>query len=420
MKADSSFAKVVGRTINALFQRMGELDFECRDRLCAWFGFHLSNVGLKFPWSRWADAVERGNLNPKRQFLRTVFEDVVLFHYLDHVRAEMEANGPELLPLLPPPELSAFSYTAEHNPNLETIANSVLEMISSKTPAAEVLTRFDELNITSQFSEETEVDLFVQCVLQAAKEALSHAIKLIFLYKDVFVKRIATSSHRKEAIIKAICQFWKSSEYHQVFLIDRIVRFGIIDSSIVLNWLFEANQAEIPPLLCSSRYFSLIDMMIQLNELKVSKSIELLEAASKNQPSAPISSTTPPMNGEDSESALKDQGEEQKQAPAQTTEAAEAKLEEASRSEKDFFLLLFQRFVMLIGNLHQQNPTGWNGESTEDDSALKIAVGRMIQIARSHWSKISQFVDSLDSLVFFGELGPAKQAFDSVKVSQLQ
>jgi len=163
----------------------------------------------------------------------------------------------------------------------------------------------------------------------------------------------------------------------------------------------------------SARYFSLIDMIVQLNELKVLKAIELLQVArQKSNSPLPI-----PIADAPSEDLVP---EENSNAVSQTEEIAEAKLEEATRVEKDFFLLLFQRFVMLIGSLNQQGFSASGlGEADEEEPLLNIAVGRMMQVARSHWAKISQFVDSLDSLVFFGEVGPAKQAFELVKQNML-
>jgi hypothetical protein len=336
----------VGRLTNFLFTNLSSLNTYRRDRLVEWFSFHLANVGLKFPWSSWDYVLKLPDDCIQKQFLKQVFDDLTLFHYHDHVLAELETFGKEFTCLIPTTSEPDYSF-ADSKPHNE-LAEKLLNMIGTTSSSNEIIAVLED---ASDLESIPASRVFIECVLKTTSSALSQTVKLLFFYKDIFCNRSFSGS-----IISGIHSFWKSFKFKQAFLYDQCVRLGILDSTLLLNWLFEddssSSDSRTPPVLQNSVYFRLLLHVIQWNSLKISKVRERLDSTSD-------------------------------------TLDASAKLNELLQLEKEFFLILFQRFALTLKTMDKT-----------DHISFPAALLRLEQLGIEASRSVSTYLETIEMLTF--------------------
>ncbi|KAK9159373.1 hypothetical protein Syun_005714 [Stephania yunnanensis] len=102
-------SKECRRVVRALFEKIADLDMECRTRLVLWFSHHLSNFQFIRPWEEWAFVLGLPKWAPQRVFVQEVLEREVRLSYWGKIKQ----NAPELEELLPPKVGSNFRYSTE-------------------------------------------------------------------------------------------------------------------------------------------------------------------------------------------------------------------------------------------------------------------------------------------------------------------
>ncbi|XP_034689281.1 nuclear cap-binding protein subunit 1 isoform X3 [Vitis riparia] len=81
-----AFPAVVAGAVRALFEKIADLDMECRTRLILWFSHHLSNFQFIWPWEEWAYVLDLPKWAPQRVFVQEVLEREVRLSYWDKVK----------------------------------------------------------------------------------------------------------------------------------------------------------------------------------------------------------------------------------------------------------------------------------------------------------------------------------------------
>ena len=96
-----AFPAVVAGAVRTLFEKIADLDMECRTRLVLWFSHHLSNFQFIWPWEEWAYALDLPKWSPQRVFVQEVLEREVRLSYWEwqrnmgskQVKFSREENG---------------------------------------------------------------------------------------------------------------------------------------------------------------------------------------------------------------------------------------------------------------------------------------------------------------------------------------
>nr|XP_009769870.1 PREDICTED: nuclear cap-binding protein subunit 1 isoform X3 [Nicotiana sylvestris] len=81
-----AFPAVVAGAVRALFDKIADLDMECRTRLILWFSHHLSNFQFIWPWEEWAHVLDLPKWAPQRVFVQEVLEREVRLSYWDKIK----------------------------------------------------------------------------------------------------------------------------------------------------------------------------------------------------------------------------------------------------------------------------------------------------------------------------------------------
>ncbi|XP_033510359.1 nuclear cap-binding protein subunit 1 isoform X4 [Nicotiana tomentosiformis] len=81
-----AFPAVVAGAVRALFDKIADLDMDCRTRLILWFSHHLSNFQFIWPWEEWAHVLDLPKWAPQRVFVQEVLEREVRLSYWDKIK----------------------------------------------------------------------------------------------------------------------------------------------------------------------------------------------------------------------------------------------------------------------------------------------------------------------------------------------
>ncbi|CAN1264033.1 Nuclear cap-binding protein subunit 1 [Linum perenne] len=140
-----AFPAVVAGAVRALFEKISDLDMECRTRLILWFSHHLSNFQFIWPWEEWAFVLDLPKWAPQRVFVQEVLEREVRLSYWDKVKQSVE-NAPALEELLPPKGSPNFKYIVEDGKE-KTECHAISEELSNKsfTHLITVLERYGQV-----------------------------------------------------------------------------------------------------------------------------------------------------------------------------------------------------------------------------------------------------------------------------------
>ncbi|CAN1751105.1 Nuclear cap-binding protein subunit 1 [Linum perenne] len=140
-----AFPAVVAGAVRALFEKISDLDMECRTRLILWFSHHLSNFQFIWPWEEWAFVLDLPKWAPQRVFVQEVLEREVRLSYWDKVKQSVE-NAPALEELLPPKGSPNFKYSVEDGKE-KTECHAVSAELSNKsfTHLITVLERYGQV-----------------------------------------------------------------------------------------------------------------------------------------------------------------------------------------------------------------------------------------------------------------------------------
>ncbi|GJN31443.1 hypothetical protein PR202_gb19843 [Eleusine coracana subsp. coracana] len=130
-----AFPSVVVGAVHALFDRISNMDMECRTRLILWFSHHLSNFQFIWPWQEWSYVKDLPKWAPQRVFVQEVLEREVRLSYFEKIKQSIE-DAAELEELLPPKAGPNFKYHSdESNENTDghSFSIQILRNAVSKT-----------------------------------------------------------------------------------------------------------------------------------------------------------------------------------------------------------------------------------------------------------------------------------------------
>ncbi|KAL7186924.1 hypothetical protein ACSBR2_028606 [Camellia fascicularis] len=222
-----AFPAVVAGAVRALFDKIANLDMECRTCLILWFShiclgmffwFNIlkmrkknlrnvvfncqmywqfskdsfrSNFQFIWPWEEWAYVLDLPKWAPQRVFVQEVLEREVCLSYWDKVKQSIE-NAPALEELLPPKGVPNFKYSGEDGGDGTEHALSVelSGMVKARQTIREVISWMEE-NVMLAHGFEITLGVIVQTLLDICSKSFTHLITVLERYGQV-IARICT------------------------------------------------------------------------------------------------------------------------------------------------------------------------------------------------------------------------------------
>ncbi|CAN1264032.1 Nuclear cap-binding protein subunit 1 [Linum perenne] len=211
-----AFPAVVAGAVRALFEKISDLDMECRTRLILWFSHHLSNFQFIWPWEEWAFVLDLPKWAPQRVFVQEVLEREVRLSYWDKVKQSVE-NAPALEELLPPKGSPNFKYIVEDGKE-KTECHAISEELSNKVKgrasAREVISWVEETVLTNHGWEVT-LSVIVQTLLDIGSKSFTHLITVLERYGQV-IARLCPDLDKQVLLIAEILRNAISKTYNRM------------------------------------------------------------------------------------------------------------------------------------------------------------------------------------------------------------
>lgn len=231
-----AFPAVVAGAVRALFDRIAELDMECRTRLILWFSHHLSNFQFIWPWEEWAYVLDLPKWAPQRVFVQEVLEREVRLSYWDKVKQSIE-NAPTLEELLPPKGGPDFKYGIEDADKTELALSAELNsMVKGRKTAREVMSWLEE-NVLPANGLDISLRVVVQTLLEIGSKSFTHLITVLERYGQVIAK-MCPDQEKQMMLIDEVSSFWKNSSQTTAIAIDRMMGYRLISNLAIVRWVF--------------------------------------------------------------------------------------------------------------------------------------------------------------------------------------
>ncbi|XP_044482612.1 nuclear cap-binding protein subunit 1-like isoform X2 [Mangifera indica] len=233
-----AFPAVVAGAVRALFEKIADLDMECRTRFILWFSHHLSNFQFIWPWEEWAYVLELPKWAPQRVFVQEVLEREVRLSYWDKVKQSIE-NAPALEELLPPKGSPDFKYSVEDDreKNEEhTLSAELTSKVKGRQSAREIIAWVEE-SLYSVHGLEVTLSVVVQTLLDIGSKSFTHLITVLERYGQV-ISRICPDQEKQVMLIAEVSSYWKNNAQITAIAIDRMMGYRLISNLAIVRWVF--------------------------------------------------------------------------------------------------------------------------------------------------------------------------------------
>ncbi|OVA14213.1 MIF4G-like [Macleaya cordata] len=373
-----AFPAVVAGAVRALFERIADLDMECRIRLILWFSHHLSNFQFVWPWEEWVYVLDLPKWSPQRVFVQEVLEREVRLSYWDQIKQSIE-NAPELEELLPAKVGPHLKYSAEDYKESSELALSVelSSMVKGRTIAREIISWIDE-KIIPVHGPQIALEVIIQTLLDIGSKSFTHLITVLERYGQVIAK-LCPDQDKQVMLIDEVSSYWKNNTQMTAITIDRMMGYRLISNLAIVRWVF--SPANIEQFHTSDRPWEILRNAVNKTYNRISdlrKEISTLEksvlsaeeAASKAKAELETAETKlalvdgEPVLGEGPVrmkrlKSYAERANEELVSVRDSLEAKEALLARALEENEALFISLYKRFSdVLMERLPNASPDG--------------------------------------------------------------
>lgn len=370
-----AFPAVVAGAVRALFEKIAELDVECRIRLILWFSHHLSNFQFIWPWEEWAYVLNLPKWGPQRVFVQEVLEREIRLSYWEKIKQSVE-NASGLEELLPPKSVPNFKYSTESKEELAegyAVSVELNSMVKGRQTAREIIKWIEE-SVVPTNSWEVTLEVIVQTLLNIGSKSFTHLMTVLERYGQV-IANICPDEEKQVILIREVSSFWKNSVQMTALTIDRMMGYRLISNLAILRWVFSpanidlfhttGHPWEILTNALNKTYNRISDLRKEVSLL--SKSVQLAEKAAANAKEEfdAADSKLTLMNGEpvlgENPVRLKrlksfvDKAKEEEESVRESLEVKEALLLRALTENEALFLSLYKSFSSVLADRLPEN-----------------------------------------------------------------
>ncbi|CAL1409673.1 unnamed protein product [Linum trigynum] len=363
-----AFPAVVAGAVRALFEKIADLDMECRNRLILWFSHHLSNFQFIWPWEEWAYVLDLPKWAPQRVFVQEVLEREVRLSYWEKIKQSIE-NAPALEELLPPKGSPNFKYSVEdgrEKTEYHAISAELSNKVKGRATAREVITWIEE-TVLSAHGFESTLSVIVQTLLDIGSKSFTHLITVLERYGQV-ITRLCPDLDNQILLIAEVSSYWENSTQMTALAIDRMMGYRLLSNLAIIKWVFSPPNIEqfhisdrpweILGNAISKTYNRMSDLRKEVVSLKKNVLVaEEAAARAKAELDAAESKLTL-MNGEpvmgDNPVKMKrlkshaDKAKEEEESVRDSLDAKEALLARATVENEELFLALYKNFSNVL------------------------------------------------------------------------
>ncbi|KAK8543379.1 hypothetical protein V6N13_136109 [Hibiscus sabdariffa] len=240
-----AFPAVVAGAVRALFDKIADLDMECRTRLILWFSHHLSNFQFIWPWEEWAYVLDLPKWAPQRVFVQDILEREVRLSYWDKIKQSIE-NAPALDELLPPKGGPNFKYSGvdgqEKTEQEQTLSAELSNKVKGRQSASDIIVWIEE-NVYPTHGLEVTLSVVVQTLLDIGSKSFTHLITVLERYGQVMAK-LCSDQDMQVMLIAEVGSYWKNNAQMTAIAIDRMMGYRLVSNLAIVRWVFSPENIE--------------------------------------------------------------------------------------------------------------------------------------------------------------------------------
>ncbi|KAF5917769.1 hypothetical protein HPG69_013606 [Diceros bicornis minor] len=379
-----------------LYMRLDTMNTTCVDRFINWFSHHLSNFQFRWSWEDWSDCLTQDPESPKPKFVREVLEKCMRLSYHQRI---LDIVPPTFSALCPANPTCIYKYGDESSNSLpgHSVALCLAVAFKSKATNDEIFSILKDVPNPNQDDDDDEgfsfnplkIEVFVQTLLHLAAKSFSHSFSALAKFHEVF-KTLAESDEGKLHVLRVMFEVWRNHPQMIAVLVDKMIRTQIVDCAAVANWIFSSELSrDFTRLFVWEILHSTIRKMNK-HVLKIQKELE--EAKEKLARQHKRRSDDDDRSSDRKDGALEEQ-----------IERLQEKVESAQSEQKNLFLVIFQRFIMILTEHLVRCETDGTSVLTP---WYKNCIERLQQIFLQHHQIIQQYMVTLENLLFTAELDP--------------
>uniref|UniRef100_A0A8C7IMK6 Nuclear cap binding protein subunit 1 n=1 Tax=Oncorhynchus kisutch TaxID=8019 RepID=A0A8C7IMK6_ONCKI len=379
-----SLPQVLAQATEMMYVRLDTMNTICIDRLLNWFSHHLNQL---------SSSTELFDL-PKPKFVKEVLEKCMRLSYHQRI---VDIVPPTFSGLVPADPIFFYKYQDEANSALPgyAVAIAVGNAIKNRASNEEILTVLKEVPNPNQEDDDDEgegfnplkIEVFLQTLLHLAAKSFSHSFSALAKFHEI-LKALTDCDEGKLHILRVVYEVWKNHPQMVSVLVDKLIRTQIVDCAAVANW-WALNPLRVHSFYVWEILHSTIRKMNK-HVQKIQKELEEAKDKLERQQHKKVDEEDMEKNSEDEDGQLEEQ-----------IERLQEKVESAQSEQKNLFLVIFQRFIMMLTEHLVRCETGSVDFSTP---WYKNCIERLQQIFLMHHVTIQQYMGTLENLLFTAEL----------------
>ncbi|XP_059486308.1 nuclear cap-binding protein subunit 1 isoform X2 [Neocloeon triangulifer] len=406
----SRMPQVLAQATELLFSRVDSMNTSCFDRFVNWFSYHLSNFQFRWSWEDWESCLQLDQEHPRPKFIKEVLFKAQRLAYHERIHKIVPETFEPLIPEKPEPTFK-YSDAPETLPGA-TAARAIADAIRERCTPEDVLTLLVELPNPRAGVDECDassynplkIDVFVQTLLQLGMKSFSHSFAAISKFHNVF-KVLAESEEAQICILRSMFELWHNHQQMMVVLVDKMLKTQIIECSAVANWIFsrEMNGEFTKMYLWEILHLTIRKMSKHVQRLgnELSEARERLRRAESHS-----SDSDEEMGAEEGATSGPSKitiGEEKDKPSEEMVERMEERLEAAQADQKNLFLIIFQRFIMILS----EHLVRCDTDNRDFDTFwYRWTIGRLQQVFLAHHEQVQKYSSTLETLLFTHDLDP--------------
>jgi nuclear cap-binding protein subunit 1 len=403
----STMPQVLAQATEILFMRIDSMNTSCFDHFVNWFSYHLSNFQFRWSWDDWDSCLLLDSEHPRPKFIQEVLQKSLRLSYFQRIKEMMPEAYEKLLPNQPLPD---YKYTSDGAASLPgtTTAHKLVVAIRQKCTPEEVLNELKDLPNPKESDNDMvettfnplKIDVFVQTLLNLGSKSFSHTFAAISKFHYVY-KQLAESEEGQICILHNVFELWHNHQQMLCVIVDKLLKTQVVECSSVATWIF---SKEMTKEFTKMYLWEILHLTIKkMNKHVMKLSAELSEAKEKLARAAESSSSDSEDENGTTVPTKKKKVEMGDKPTEEMVERMEEKLEAAYVDQKRLFLIIFQRFIMILSEHLVKCDTDGRDYNTD---WYRWTIGRLQQVFLVHHEQVQKYSSTLESLLFTSDLDP--------------
>ncbi|KAK2168200.1 hypothetical protein LSH36_19g01045 [Paralvinella palmiformis] len=413
----SSMPQVVAQATEMLYDRLDTMNTSCIERFVQWFAYHLSNFQFRWTWDEWSDCTQQDLLGPKAKFVQEVLLKCMRLSYHQRMVEIVPADFKALLPRKPVP---SFKYEKEGSGSLPgtIVVHQLMQAIKSKCTPEEAFSIIKDVPNPLKEKEGMDpgynplrIEVFVQTLLYIGSKSFSHSFAAISKFNNV-LKALAETQDGQICLLKSLYELHKDHQQLIVVLIDKLLKTQIVECSAVANWIFSDEMMQ--DFTSDEEDYDNVKRIWQRFEVAYKEATDFYVWEIMHSTVKKMNKQVQKLQKEVDEARDRreaahrrtrdglDLDDEPEDVPTEEMiERMEDRLEAAQSEQKNLFLIIFQRFIIIL--------TDHLAKCESDDSDYnthwyKWVIERLQQVFLLHHEQVYRYINTLETLMFTSDI----------------